>query len=104
VRISERCHPAERLVGAGPASVAVHSFAQFGERQFFSTSANGETTRDDKGSFRVDGNSAKWGTLSAYYFFDDYTVNNPYPTGQGGASVPGFNALNLGRAQLGQFG
>ena len=66
----------------------------------FSTSSNGETTRDDKGSFRVDGNSAKWGMLSAYYFFDDYTVNNPYPTGQGGASVPGFNALNLGRAQL----
>ena len=38
--------------------------------------------------------------LSAYYFVDDYSVNNPYPTGQGGASVPGFNALNLGRAQL----
>ncbi len=38
--------------------------------------------------------------LSAYYFFDDYTVNNPYPTSQGGASVPGFNALNLGRSQL----
>ena len=38
--------------------------------------------------------------LSAYYFFDDYNLNNPYPTGQGGASVPGFNALNLGRAQL----
>ena len=43
------------------------------------------------------------GTLSVYYFFDDYTVNNPYPTGQGGASVPGFNALNLGRAQLANF-
>ncbi len=27
-------------------------------------------------------------------------VNNPYPTGQGGASVPGFNALNYGRGQL----
>jgi hypothetical protein len=66
----------------------------------FSTSSYGETTRDDKGSFRADGNIARWGMLSAYYFFDDYTVNNPYPTGQGGASVPGFNALNLGRAQL----
>jgi hypothetical protein len=66
----------------------------------FSTGSEGETTRDDKGSFRMDGNSNRLGTLSAYYFFDDYTVNNPYPTGQGGASVPGFNALNLGRAQL----
>src|SRR5579862_9649540 len=70
----------------------------------FSTSSQGEKTRDDKGSLRVDGNSERWGMLSAYYFFDDYTVNNPYPTGQGGASVPGFNALNLGRAQLVNFG
>lgn len=66
----------------------------------FSTGAYGQTTRDDKGSFRVDGNSNRWGMLSAYYFFDDYAVDNPYPTGQGGASVPGFNALNLGRAQI----
>lgn len=48
----------------------------------------------------MDGNSERWGQLSAYYFFDDYFVNNPYPTGQGGASVPGFSALNLGRAQI----
>ena len=56
--------------------------------------------RDDKGSLKVDANSERLGLLSAYYFFDDYTLNNPYPTGQGGASVPGFNALILGRAQL----
>jgi hypothetical protein len=37
---------------------------------------------------------------SGYYYFDDYALNNPYPTGQGGASVPGFAALNLGRSQL----
>src|SRR4029077_13361684 len=66
----------------------------------FSTSSEGQITRDDKGSLRVDGNSARLGMLSAYYFFDDYRVNNPYPTSQGGASVPGFNALNLGRSQL----
>jgi hypothetical protein len=66
----------------------------------FSTGAYGETVRDDKGSFKVDANSEHWGLLSAYYFFDDWTLNNPYPTGQGGASVPGFNALTLGRAQL----
>jgi hypothetical protein len=66
----------------------------------FSTGSDGETVRDDKGSFRVDGNAGRWGLLTAYYFFDDFTVNNPYPTGQGGASVPGFNALTLGRGQV----
>ncbi len=66
----------------------------------FSTGSQAETVRDDKASFRVDGNSERWGLLSAYYFIDDFQLNNPYPTGQGGASVPGFNALNLGRGQL----
>jgi hypothetical protein len=56
--------------------------------------------RDDKMSFRMDSNSGRWGQLSAYYFFDDYTVNNPYPASVGGASVPGFSALTTGRAQL----
>ena len=66
----------------------------------FSTSSYGKILRDDKGSFRVDANTQRGGLISGYYFSDDYTLNNPYPTGQGGASVPGFAALNLGRAQL----
>ena len=66
----------------------------------FSSGAFGKTLRDDKGSFRVDSSTGRWGLLSGYYFCDDYDLNNPYPTGQGGASVPGFAALNLGRAQL----
>jgi hypothetical protein len=65
----------------------------------FSTSAYSQTVRDDKLSGRVDGNS-RWGQLSAYYFFDDYRLDNPYPGAQGGASVPGFDALTIGRAQL----
>jgi len=65
----------------------------------FSTSAFSENLRDDKGALRLDANT-HWGSLAAYYFADDFTQNNPYPTSQGGASVPGFNALNLGRAQL----
>ncbi len=69
----------------------------------FSTGSVGETTRDDKGSFRIDANTDHYGIFSAYYFFDDFTVNNPYPSGQGGATVPGFNALNLGRGQLINF-
>ncbi len=70
----------------------------------FSTSAFGKILRDDKGSFRVDANTQRAGLISGYYFFDDYSLNNPYPTGQGGANVPGFAALNLGRAQLVNLG
>jgi hypothetical protein len=66
----------------------------------FSTSAEAKRLRDDKGSFRVDYVTNKLGTLSGYYFLDDYNLDNPYPSGQGGASVPGFNALTFGRAQL----
>lgn len=70
----------------------------------FSTGADGKILRDDKGSFRVDGTQKRFGLISAYYYFDDYRLNNPYPTGQGGASVPGFAALNLGRSQLFSLG
>ena len=59
-----------------------------------------ERLQDDKGSFRVDANSMRWGNFSAYYFFDQYYVNNPFPSGQGGASIPGFNGINSGRSQL----
>src|ERR1700683_4608436 len=65
----------------------------------FSTSAFDQTLRDDKGSYRMDANT-NWGLLSAYYFLDDWAQNNPYPVAQGGANVPGFNALYSGRAQL----
>jgi hypothetical protein len=66
----------------------------------FSTGAYGRILRDDKGSYRMDVNTDRWGLISGYYYFDDYNLNNPYPTGQGGAGVPGFAALNLGRSQL----
>ncbi|MDE3169032.1 MAG: carboxypeptidase regulatory-like domain-containing protein, partial [Acidobacteriota bacterium] len=59
-----------------------------------------ERIRDDKFGLRFDHDAKRWGTLSAYYFFDDYFLNNPFPSGQGGATVPGFNALNRGRSQL----
>jgi hypothetical protein len=65
----------------------------------FSTSSYNETLGDDKGAYRMDG-ATPWGTLSAYCFLDNWTQNNPYPVAQGGANVPGFNALNSGRAQL----
>ena len=65
----------------------------------FSTSAFNQSLRDDKGAYRLDANTAG-GLLSAYYFLDDWSQNNPYPIAQGGANVPGFNALYSGRAQL----
>ena len=65
----------------------------------FSTSSYAQTVRDDKGSVRVD-RQTRWGAASGYYFLDDYSLLNPYPTGQGGATVPEFNAQNDGRAQL----
>src|SRR5207302_10065010 len=58
----------------------------------FSSGSENKIVRDDKWSFRSDSNHARWGQLSAYYFFDDYTVNNPYPAAVGRASVPGLNA------------
>jgi len=69
----------------------------------FSTSAYNETLHDNKGAARLDANT-RWGLISTYYFLDNFTQNNPYPTAQGGANVPGFNALNLGRAQLFNLG
>jgi len=65
----------------------------------FSTSAYPQTVRDDKFSGRIDANT-RLGQLSTYYFFDDYNLDNPYPGQQGGASIPGFDALTFGRAQL----
>jgi len=69
----------------------------------FSTSAFSQTVRDDKGSTRIDGNS-RLGQLSAYYFIDDYNLDNPYPGSVAGASIPGFDALYIGRAQLFSIG
>ena len=65
----------------------------------YSTSAFAQTVRDDKGSVRIDGNS-RLGQLSAYYFVDDYHLDNPYPGSVAGASIPGFDALFIGRGQL----
>jgi hypothetical protein len=63
----------------------------------FATSAFPNRLRDDKFGARIDDNT-RVGMLSAYYFFDDYNENDAYPNG--GATVPGFNGLSLGRTQL----
>ncbi|MGH9519070.1 MAG: TonB-dependent receptor, partial [Terriglobales bacterium] len=65
----------------------------------FSTSAFAQTVRDDKGAARIDVNS-HLGEVSGYYFADNYNLDNPYPGSVAGASVPGFDALFIGQAQL----
>jgi hypothetical protein len=69
----------------------------------FSTSAYNQILNDDKIGERVDANT-RWGTIFGYYSLDNYTLNNPYPTAQGGANLPGFNAFNTGRGQLAVLG
>lgn len=88
--------PAQKLLQYVPtANAGAHTL---------STGAFAQTVRDDKGSVRVDGNTALLGLLNGYYFVDDYRLDNPYPGQQGGANVPGFDALTLGRAQLWSVG
>ncbi len=65
----------------------------------FETADAAETLQDDKGGLRADWKHGN-GALSAYYFLDHYALDNPYPTGTGGASVPGFDATSNGLAQL----
>jgi hypothetical protein len=65
-----------------------------------STGAFAKTVRDDKGSARVDVNTKLLGLVTGYYFLDDYRLDDPYPGQQGGANVPGFDALTLGTVQL----
>jgi len=65
----------------------------------FATSAAAQTLTDNKGAIRADWTRGK-AILTAYYFLDRYGLDNPYPTGTGGANVPGFNATSNGPAQL----
>jgi hypothetical protein len=83
--------PAQRLLQYIPAPNTVDGT--------FATSAYNQTLRDDKGAVRLDANTGL-GLLSAYYFVDDFNLDNPYPVAQSGASVPGFDARTTGRAQL----
>ena len=77
-----------------PTAVEVHSVAQLPVL----TTAPALSTRlfnDDKFGIRADANT-RWGLLSAYYFFDKYTLDNPY----GQSSLPGFDVVDTGQAQV----
>jgi len=83
--------PAKYLLGSIPEANAGTGL--------FETASAAETLQDDKGALRVDWTHPR-GTLTGYYFVDQYSLDNPYPTGTGGANVPGFDATSNGRAQL----
>ena len=84
---------------SAPASYLLASIPQPNAGGLFTTAAQAETLTDDKEAMRMDWSHGK-GTLTGYYFLDNYSLDNPYPTGTGGASVPGFDATSDGRAQL----
>ena len=65
----------------------------------FETALAAQTLQDDKAGLRGDWSHGR-GALTGYYFIDQYALDNPYPTGTGGANVPGFDATSHGRAQL----
>ena len=66
----------------------------------FSSGAQKRRLNDGKESARVDFNSNRYGTSSIYYFNDKYNLDDPYPSGLGGATVPGngmaFDAVSRG--------
>jgi hypothetical protein len=69
----------------------------------FETASAAETLDDNKGGLRADWSHGP-STLTGYYFLDQYSLDNPYPTGTGGANVPGFDATSNGLAQLASLG
>jgi hypothetical protein len=66
----------------------------------FSTGAYKRTINDNKLAGRVDFNSTRYGTSSIYYFNDRYSLDDPYPSGVGGATLPGngfaYDAASFG--------
>jgi carboxypeptidase family protein len=62
---------------------------------FYTTSSYPERLRDDKTSGRIDADS-RFGLLSGYYFFDNYSLLDPYTPS---STVPGFGSLAPGTTQ-----
>ncbi|QNI32073.1 TonB-dependent receptor [Alloacidobacterium dinghuense] len=70
----------------------------------FSSGAYDSRINDNKTAGRVDFNSNRFGTSSIYYFNDLYNLDNPYPSGLGGATLPGngfaYDATSSGGDQV----
>ena len=70
------------------------------DASLFSSGAEKNRLNDDRALCVLISTPNKHGSFSLYYFADGYNQNNPYPSGFGGATVPGFNALSNGLTQL----
>src|ERR1700722_17728918 len=71
----------------------------------FESTSEALTIHDEKAAGRIDWNTDRSGNFSFYYFYDKYTLDNPYPSGFGGATVPNpiggsFDATSNGLDQL----
>jgi Carboxypeptidase regulatory-like domain len=71
----------------------------------FESSSEALTLHDEKAAGRIDWNTDKSETFSFYYFYDKYNLDNPYPSGFGGATVSNpnggaFDATSSGLDQL----
>jgi len=70
----------------------------------FSSGGEKQSLNDDKGSVRLDASTPKYGNVSLYYFADRYNLDDPYPSGFGGATLPGpsgpYDALSNGLDQM----
>jgi hypothetical protein len=69
----------------------------------FSTSDFPARLTDNKTSGRVDINT-HLGMISTYYYFDDYSRNDPYWPGPLSSSLPGFGVLGTGRTNVANVG
>jgi hypothetical protein len=71
----------------------------------FESTSQALTIHDEKAAGRIDWNTNRSGNFSFYYFCDKYNLDNPYPSGFGGATVPNpnggaFDATSSGLDQL----
>jgi hypothetical protein len=71
----------------------------------FESTSEALTIHDEKAAGRIDWNTNRLGNFSFYYFYDKYNLDNPYPSGFRGATVPNpnggaFNATSSGLDQL----
>lgn len=70
----------------------------------FSSGAYNSTINNNKAAGRIDFDSTRFGSSSIYYFADPYTLDNPYPSGLGGATLPGngfaYDATSSGLDQV----
>jgi hypothetical protein len=71
----------------------------------FESTSEALTIHDGKAAGRIDWNTDRSGNFSFYYFYDKYNLDNPYPSGFGGATVPNpnggaFDATSSGLDQL----